>query len=104
MSTRFRSLHFFMLTGFLTAAPGCFQKTAAVQSPQNAVVDLQRKMVENHAEGVYQAWRSTHQHAKKLQNAITVFLDNPTAENMKQAKESWILARTFYSPTEAFRF
>jgi len=61
-------------------------------------------MVENHAQGVYQAWKSTHEHAKALEDAVNAFLATPTPESLSTARQAWIDARMVYSPTEAFRF
>lgn len=41
--------------------------------------------------------------AKALQNAIKIFSQNPTEENLKKAKEAWLVSRESYGTTEVFR-
>ncbi len=42
--------------------------------------------------------------AVKLQSAINVFLEKPTAETLAAARAAWVAARPSYLVTEAFRF
>ena len=42
--------------------------------------------------------------ARDLQTAIAAFIEEPSAEGQRRAKDAWLAARVSYQQTEAFRF
>lgn len=63
-----------------------------------------KKAVEAYAELVYESYEDSLKSALKLQKAIDAFLENPSEETHKAAKQAWLDARVPYGQTEAFRF
>lgn len=63
-----------------------------------------KKAVEAYAELVYESYEDSLKSAVKLKKAVDTFLENPSEETHKAAKQAWLEARIPYGQTEAFRF
>lgn len=61
-------------------------------------------VVTNYADNVHRGYEDVLSSAKALQSAVQAFVDAPSQQTQKAAKDAWIAARLPYGPTEAFRF
>ena len=62
------------------------------------------KVLETYADIAQAGYEDSLATAKTLQKAVETFIDKPTEENMKAARQAWIAARVPYMQTEAYRF
>ena len=51
-----------------------------------------------------QFYRDSLESARRLQEAVSVFVEDPLVETLESARESWVEARLDYGRTEALRF
>jgi putative iron-regulated protein len=65
---------------------------------------LKRSVVANYAALASAVYEEALARAGNLQTAIGAFLDKPSEQSLKAAREAWVAARGPYSQTEAFRF
>ena len=91
-------LLFFLLTACGTETP------AATAVPGPDVDSVKRDVVANYADGVYSLYSKSLTSATDMDRAIDLFISDPTASSLEDAKRAWLDARDDYSPTEAFRF
>lgn len=63
-----------------------------------------KSAMENYANIVHANYEDALNDAKKLQAALVSFTKNPSASEMKNAKDVWLAARESYGQSEAFRF
>lgn len=61
-------------------------------------------VAENYAEIVHAAYGASIDSAKQMQQAIDGFLQRPSANGLRDAKQAWLSARDDYIVTEPFRF
>lgn len=71
---------------------------------QEQTVATEAQVVENYANIVLKNYQDALSDAQKLKQALYTFVDNPTEETFKAAKEAWLKSRESYGPSEAFRF
>ena len=62
------------------------------------------KVLETYADIAQAGYEDSLATAKTLQKAVETFIDKPTEENLKAARQAWIAARVPYMQTEAYRF
>ena len=62
------------------------------------------KVLETYADIAQAGYEDSLSTAKTLQKAVETFIDKPTEENLKAARQAWIAARVPYMQTEAYRF
>ena len=91
-------LLFFLLNACETETP------AATAVPSPDVDSVKRDVVANYADGVYSLYTKSLTSATDMDRAIDLFISDPTASSLEDAKRAWLDARDDYSPTEAFRF
>ena len=91
-------LLFFLQTACGTETP------AATAVPSPDVDSVKRDVVANYADGVYSLYTKSLTSATDMDRAIDLFISDPTAPSLEDAKRAWLDARDDYSPTEAFRF
>lgn len=58
----------------------------------------------NYATIIYANYEDTHNAAKKLDDAIKLFTQNPSQNTLEAAKTAWKAAREPYGQTESYRF
>ncbi len=61
-------------------------------------------VVSDYSQLVYKTYYEAYTKAKRLQNDIDSFLENPSLIGLELARESWKSARAPYGQSEAFRF
>ena len=61
-------------------------------------------VIENYADGVHATYVTSLDSAQILDDAIDVFVENPTPATLEAAKRAWLEARDDYGVTEAYRF
>tara|TARA_B100000902_G_scaffold312948_1_gene303258 strand:+ start:374 stop:1546 length:1173 start_codon:yes stop_codon:yes gene_type:complete len=76
---------------------------AACGSDSSESADRQ-DAVDTYAAGVHASYAASLASAQVMHQAIDAFVANPTASNLDDAKNAWLIARSDYGPTEAFRF
>lgn len=62
------------------------------------------EVIENYAAIVFASYEVALADAQALETAINTFVTTPTEANFTAAKNSWLVARESYGPTEAYRF
>lgn len=92
----------FALAGLWTACDDDDDESPSDTSDPNAA--LKSAIVENYADIVYQNYEDALTSAQTLDAAITEFINNPTEDNLDDAKDAWLEAREWYGQSEAFRF
>ena len=92
----------FALAGLWTACDDDDDEAPMDTSDPNAA--LKAAIVENYADIVYQNYEDALTSAQTLDAAITEFINNPTEDNLDDAKDAWLEAREWYGQSEAFRF
>lgn len=65
---------------------------------------LTQDVLEQYAKIVYTNYDDAHKSAVQLKTVIDAFALNPSAEAFQDCKDAWLIARTAYGQTEAFRF
>ena len=73
-------------------------------TPGPDVDAVKREVVSNYAEGVHALYSKSLASAMIMDQAIDIFLNDPTPSSLEGAKRAWLRARDDYGPTEAFRF
>ena len=73
-------------------------------TPGPDVDAVKREVVANYAEGVHALYSKSLASATIMDQAIDIFLSDPTSSSLEGAKRAWLRARDDYGPTEAFRF
>ena len=73
-------------------------------TPGPDVDAVKREVVSNYAEGVHALYSKSLASAMIMDQAIDIFLSDPTPSSLEGAKRAWLRARDDYGPTEAFRF
>lgn len=73
------------------------QQSAAEQADKTAIIQHYSKLV-------HLTYTDCLHTAKELDNAISIFLSNPTQTSLNKAKEAWLVSREPYGQSEAFRF
>ncbi len=63
-----------------------------------------KSVVAHYADLAHANYSDALQQAKLLDAAIKRFVENPTEENLNQAKNAWLTARVPYQQSEVFRF
>jgi len=86
---------------FLGGAVICLATFSAHSMAQAVEVESVLATYANIAEAAY---ADSVQTARKLQDEINGFVENPTDETLAKAREAWIAARVPYQQTEVFRF
>jgi len=66
--------------------------------------DAVTKVIDQYAQLVTGTYKVTLEKTEELESEIKSFLKNPSSENLEKSKAAWIVARKFYSKTEAYRF
>lgn len=66
--------------------------------------NISTQVVKGYADLVLTNYQDSLETAKKLQEAINAFINNPTQETLDAAKKSWLTARVYYNQTEGYRF
>lgn len=97
--------------GTVALAAGCGWSTlpAHAQAPAPAPVAAVSAVtpdavVRHYAAGVAAGYEDTLAAALQMQQAISAFVAQPSAERLDAARAAWREAREWYGPTEAFRF
>lgn len=95
--------------GTVALAAGCGWSTlpahAQAPAPIAAVSAVTPDAVVRHyAAGVAAGYEDTLAAALQMQQAISAFVAQPSAERLDAARAAWREAREWYGPTEAFRF
>lgn len=71
----------------------------------SAQADVSAKTVtQAYVEEAYSQYTLALQGARKIQNAVEAFLQQPTEENLIKARATWTEERKIYSETEIYRF
>ena len=76
----------------------------AASTPQGFDQQIAQEIIDNYTAVVYANYAETESTAKNLQSAVNTFIDSPSEENLKKAREAWIAAREPYTQTEVYRF
>ena len=84
------------------APPPTEPPPAAIPGPD--IAQVKGDVVANYAEGVHALYAKSLASATIMDQAIGLFLDDPTPSSLEGAKRAWLRARDDYGPTEAFRF
>ena len=96
-------LFIFVLTA-CGAEPPPTEPPLPTATPGPGVAAVKREVVANYADGVHALYVKSLASATNMDQAIDLFLSDPTASSLEGAKRAWLRARDDYGPTEAFRF
>jgi putative iron-regulated protein len=96
-------LFIFVLTA-CGAEPPSTEPPLPTATPGPGVAAVKREVVANYADGVHALYVKSLASATNMDQAIDLFLSDPTASSLEGAKRAWLRARDDYGPTEAFRF
>ena len=96
----------------LLAVVGCTTTSSSPTEPAASLIStsgpdtgaVKREVIVNYADGVHALYAKSLTSATAMDQAIELFLREPTASSLEGAKRAWLRARDDYSPTEAFRF
>lgn len=74
--------------------------------PQTDVIDIEkvRSVLATNADIAFAAYSDSVETAELLQTALLAFKNDPTQENMDDAKRAWLVSREPYGQTEVYRF
>ncbi len=74
------------------------------ETSSNQTEETIAEVIETYAQIVYLSYADSLRKARAMSTAIETFVENPSEENLKVARQSWIDARLPYLQTEVFRF
>lgn len=86
-------------TTLLTACGGGSSSDSSVINVANV-----KKVVDTNAEIAYAVYSDAVDTAVALQTALQTFRENPTQENLDDARKAWLVAREPYGQSEVYRF
>jgi len=84
-----------IIVGSVTALAS-FSHAAAEVTPES--------VIENYANIAQAKFEDSLSTAKALDTAIDAFLESPSEETLKMAKDAWLASRIPYQQTEVYRF
>lgn len=73
-------------------------------SERDPHVELKRAAMDTYADIVFANYQDSYNAALSLQQAVDVFVANPSEATMQAAREAWLAAREPYGQSEAYRF
>lgn len=74
-------------------------------APADNTTDAKKsELIANYANIVSASYTDALNSAQSMEQAINVFIGNPTEASMQQAKNAWLEARNWYGQTEVYRF
>ncbi|RYZ02646.1 MAG: iron-regulated protein [Myxococcales bacterium] len=100
MTLAFRARRFAAPFLFALVTVGCGSDDDAADEG----AQLQQEVVQSYAALVSSSYADALKTAKALDTSVVAFLDDPTEDSFRDAKDAWIASRNPYSDTEAFRF
>lgn len=89
-----------MATTLVALLTACATAQKEQAPPQVKAQDV----VATYANVAFRSYAAAYKDALAMQEAIHVFLDDPTEANLAAARHAWLNARESYGQTEAFRF
>ena len=89
---------------FFVAAALFVQACSDDDSSGPSLEDKEADAIETYADIVYASYDDSYNTAVTLKTQIDAFVAAPTAEKLAAAKTAWLVARTPYGQTEAYRF
>jgi putative iron-regulated protein len=89
-----------MATTLVALLTACATSQKEQAPPQVKAQDV----VTTYANVAFRSYAAAYKDALAMQEAIHVFLDDPTEANLAAARHAWLNARESYGQTEAFRF
>lgn len=103
------SIQRLLLAAALSAAlpaslPASAQDSAATSASAAVAPVTAPQVVAHYATLVHASYEDTLQGALALQQAVTAFTAQPSADTLAAARKAWLQARESYGQTEAFRF
>ena len=63
-----------------------------------------KPQIESYAELVYRTYKDCLSRVRALEKSIQALLETPDEQSLRRARESWLIARAVYGPSEACRF
>ncbi|MCP5467726.1 MAG: iron-regulated protein [Deltaproteobacteria bacterium] len=91
-----------ILLSFLGACSGSDE--TPIDQSQNEIPQLKEQVVSNYVNLVSASYEDTLQKAIQLEEAINIFVSEPSEDNFNAAKSAWRNSREPYGQTEAYRF
>ncbi len=88
----------------LKAVALSFAVSVALAVPFGAQAADEKAVAEHYAEIARANFQDALTTAKALDAAITSFLENPSEDGLKAARDAWLASRPFYLQTEHYRF
>lgn len=76
------------------------QKTPSQLEKDNSI----RSYLTDYAQTAAESYSATASQLRQLQSTVDRFLNNPSAAGLELLKTQWIAAKSFYMPTEVYRY